>query len=613
MKEPDLLIPVKKRRRLGGQFVFGRQPLLATSHSSDRLPLRQLRDDLAGLGLAARVRKGRQRPAGPDVYIRRRRQIAGDEAYELTIRPEGVEVTARSAAGVYYGVQTLRELIALHGRRLPAMRIEDGPELRRRAVYHDCSRGKVPTVTTVKALIERLARWKINELQLYIENTFRFRKHPAIGAGYSPFSAEDILAIQTHAKAHHVRLVGSLASFGHLEKVLSLPEYRHLAELSELDPARARGDLCPTDPRSIHFVAELYDEFLPLLEARDFNACCDETSQIGTGRSRRQAEKIGLGRLYLQFVLKLHRLCRSHGKRMNIWGDIILAHPELIGQVPRDIVMCNWDYSPTGRRIDRTEEFVAAGLPLMCCPGTNGWQSHGTRMVQASANIEKFARIARDSGAEGLLNTDWGDCGHRNTLGVSLHGFALGGACAWGGSQVRLRGFTEAFAQHAFGDRSGRLAAALKTLGAWGGSQLYHALLEPIHPRGGWGDRMLGWRVIDSPGLKTGAVRRRLEQVRNLRIPRLAVADRFEALALEEFELARRMDEIACRRILAARTLRAGRNVPARDLRRLAGDTSAMADDFARLWRARNRPSRLRDNLRAMRAAAREAGRIARG
>ena len=610
MTAPGLLIPVKTHRRLAGCFTFGDPALLVGSDREDRLPLRQLARDLAGLGIAARVSLAASPRPTAALQLFRDPHVPDDEGYELTIRPAGIELRSRTAAGAYYGIQTLRDLLAVHGRTMPAARIHDWPDLRRRAVYHDCARGKVPKVRTVCELVERLAHWKVNELQLYIENTFRFRRHPAIGVGYSPFTADDILRIQAHCKRHHIRLVGSLASFGHMEKILMLPEYRHLAELRELDPARPRGDLCPTDPRSIRFLAELYEEFLPLFEADDFNACCDETSQIGTGRSRRRAQKIGLGRLYLEFVLKIYRLCRKHGKRMNIWGDIVLAHPELIPQLPSDIVLLNWDYNPNGRRIDRTNEFAEAGLPLMCCPGTAGWQSHGTRMAQANANIIKFARLARQHGAEGLLNTDWGDYGHRNTLGVSLHAFALGGACAWGGAQLTGRGvarFTRTFTYHTFHDRTGRLAEAVRALGAWPGSELYHALVEPFDPR----KPMVGYRPIASARLRAAALRRRLQVVRSLHFPASKHLAPFEALALEEFKLARRMDLLACRRGLVGMQLLAGRAVSARELRSIARGMDALAGDFAALWRQRNRPSRLRDNLAAMRAAAAEARRLA--
>ncbi|MHC5018151.1 MAG: hypothetical protein ACYTFP_06185, partial [Planctomycetota bacterium] len=134
---------------------------------------------------------------------------------------------------------------------LPCCEVEDAPDFNRRGIYHDCSRGKVPTLQTLKQLVERLAHWKINELQLYIENVFTFARHPEIGEGYSPLTADEIVALQEHCRMHHVGLVGSLASFGHMEKILSLPAYRHLGEMPGFRGYPGGTCLCPTDPGSI--------------------------------------------------------------------------------------------------------------------------------------------------------------------------------------------------------------------------------------------------------------------------------------------------------------------------------------------------------------------------
>jgi len=605
MNVSELLIPVKKRRRLAGEFRLPPALRIHTSHPiADRLAVKGLILALAGLGVRARRGGG----AAADIRIVRDKSIGNPEAYELTIRPEGISIRSTRAPGAFYAAATLCDLLAQSGRRLPAGRIDDWPDFRRRGGYLDCARGKVPKVKALKQLVDRLAHWKINELQLYIESAFAYRRHPAIGAGYSPYSADDILAIQAYCKARHVRLVGSLASFGHMDKILSIPRYRHLAESQDFGRDIV-GDLCPTDPAAIKFLGELYEEFLPLLEAEDFNACCDETRQIGKGRSKRRADRIGVGRVYLEFVLEIHKLCQSHGKRLNIWGDIILAHPELIPQIPKDIVMLNWAYHARNERLRRTGEFSAAGLPLVCCPGTNGWRSHGSRLPQAIANVRRFAAVAREHGAEGLLNTDWGDFGHRNTLGVSYLSFAHGAAHAWSGRGVVEKTFARRFCQAAFGDKTGKLAAAIEALGADRGDLLYHALIEPLDP-----DRPIpmGIPAISHRRLRTGQVRRRLAAMQALRIPRLTGLDEFEQIALAEYDLARRMDILACQRTLAGRNYRAGRRVPARALTTMAADMQAMSDDFAALWRARNRPSRLRDNPSAFRSVIAEARRLAR-
>ena len=506
--------------------------------------------------------------------IYRDKDIANCEAYRLIISREGIEIHAGADAGAYYAVQTLRELVAIYGKVLPLCRIEDEPDFRRRGVYLDCSRGKVPKLDTLKELATWLSHWKINELQLYVENVFTFKKHPEIGKGYSPFTPEEILSLQEHCKKHHIRLVGSLASFGHFEKILSLPRYRHLARSPDFADFRAAQHFVPIDPGSIKLIEELYSEFVPLFEAEDFNVCCDETWELGKGRSEKKCNRIGAGQVYLDFLLKIHRLCEKHGKRMNAWADIVLKHPELLGKLPRDMVLLNWEYEQDGKNIKRTKEIADSGLPFMVCPGTSSWLTHGSRLPNSMANVTNFAAQGRKYHAEGLLNTDWGDNGHRNFLGVSLHSFAHGAANAWNGRAVDNDRFTENFCYHAFGQKDNRLAKAIRLLGSTyitcgktvpNKSLLFMSFFEP----------MLKDKTIETSAIDLMSEKGLRKIVSRFSDDKLWPADiksmgDFEKLALKELKLAARMDCLASRRALAAKALRAGQNVKSAELRKLS-------------------------------------------
>ena len=616
MPTSELLIPVRRFRRRQGVFAWPQRPTLASPRAADLLPLRQLAADLKRFDRTIRPRIIRDAAGPPAVRIRRDHTIASREAYRLTITPGGAEIRASGDPGAYYAVQTLRELVRTGGPKLPACEIDDSPDYARRGVYHDCSRGKVPTVRTVKELVERLARWKVNELQLYVENVFTFKRHPAIGRGYSPFTPEEMLEIQDFCKLHHVRLVGSLASFGHMERILQLPQYTHLGELPGHLGWKGGTTLYPGDPGSIKLIADLYDEFLPLHEAEDFNSCCDETWELGKGRSRRRAEKVGVGRVFLDFLLKLHKLCLKHGKRMNVWADIVLLHPEILKDVPKDIVMLNWAYgAEDANRIPRTREIADAGLPLVVCPGTSAWISHGSRLDNAIGNVSRFAAVGRKHHAEGLLNTDWGDGGHRNFLGISLHGFAHGAAHAWNGRAVNEDRFTELFCRRVFGRNSAPLAKAIRRMGRTHltcgqrggyGSALYRALVEPLVPR----------RRADHPWIDRtdpAGLRKVLSQLSDevIRFDAPKGADGFEMLAIREMAAGMQMDRLASRRALVAHRLRAGKPVAGAELRKLADQTHRVTRDFRTLWMARNKPSRLRDNLVLLRRAENESRRLA--
>ena len=531
----------------------------------------------------------------------RDKTIKNSEGYKIKILPEGIEIFAATDAGAYYAAGTLKDLAAIYGSKLPACIIEDEPDFKRRGVYLDCSRGKVPKLNTLKELVIRLAHWKINELQLYIENVFTFKKHPDIGKGYSPLTPREILALGDFCKLHHVRLVGSLASFGHLEKILALPRYRRLGEMPGYRGFPGGTTLCPTDPGSIKLISELYSEFVPLFEAEDFNVCCDETWELGEGKSKKLAEKIGKGQIYLQFLLKIYRLCRKYGKRMNVWADIVLKYPELLKDLPKDIVLLNWEYEQNGPNIKRTKEIAQAKIPFMVCPGTSSWLTHGSRLPNSMANVKNFAACGRKYHTEGLLNTDWGDNGHRNLLGVSLHSFAHGAAHSWNGKAVNDEKFTENFCYHVFGQKNTRLAKILKTLGSnyltsglvapnkcW----LYFALVEPIPNK----NKQTKF-PIDSMSEK--GLQKIVEQFLDESIwPKLSKrAENFEKIALEELKLAARMDYLAAKKILA------GKKNKNSELRQIAKEIRHIAKEFKRLWLMRNKVSRLKDNLRLFQQA----------
>ena len=615
MPSRNLLIPPRKMRKAEGAFAWPERPVIAGHMEADLLPMKQLADDLRRLGMRPRIERNAYGSA--DARLSRTRILHGREAYRLNIGPDGIVIDSGGEAGAYYAIQTLRDLLAIHGRKLPACRIEDWPYFVRRGIYHDCSRGKVPKIDTLKDLVERLAHWKINELQLYVENVFTWRRHPTIGRGCSPFTPQELLELQDHCNRHHVRLVGSLASFGHMERIVSMPEYRHLGE-GRKDPLFPYGaTLCPTDPKSIRFMEELYEEFVPLFEPVDFNICCDETWELGQGRSKRAAQRRGVPNLYLDFVKKLCDLIRGHGKRPNLWADIALQHPEMVTDIPADAVLLNWDYDPKGKRIPKTRDLRAANLAVMVCPSTKSCGSHGSRLGSSMANIRRFASVGRRYGAEGVLNTDWGDDGHRNTLGVSLHGFAHGAAHGWNGAGVKEDDFTERFCRLTFGDTDGRIAKGLRALGRLDASGersneqsiLYHALVERIrHPKNEeywpWGWWFQDWASkADPEGLE-----RTVEKLSSASLFPSAGKEMppFEALALREYSLAAWMDVVSARRALAVRAIRAGDPPPARELRKLADDMHRVAEDFSKLWLKRNKPSQLRDNMKHLRRAERE-------
>jgi len=395
------------------------------------------------------------------------------QAYRLRVADGEVDLTADAPIGLHHGLQTMQQLLVVHGDRWPGVEIDDAPDFPVRGLSYDISRGRVPTLAALKSLVDRLASLKVNQLQLYIEHTFAFAFDPAISAGCSPLTADEIRALDAHCAGHRIELVPSLALFGHMGRILSLPCYRHLAEIpTDRDweqmswVERMRGlTLVATHPESRALIERMVGEVLPLFSSPLVNVCCDETFDLGQGQTRHRAEAEGIGPLYMEHLAFLDRLCCKYGKRVMFWGDIIKKHPECLPRVPRDAIVLDWAYSPDAD-CESASVFIDAGLTTFVCPGTSSWNRALNDINAADLNIRRQAAVGKQLGAAGLVNTDWGDEGNVNLPAGSWHPMALGAALAWNADGPTPNIFDRAFGRLFLDDDSGDAVAALRNVAA---------------------------------------------------------------------------------------------------------------------------------------------------
>jgi len=299
----------------------------------------------------------------------------------------------------------------------------------RRGVLLDVSRNKVPTMATLKYLADLFASWKMNEIQMYTENTFAYQNHKVVWEGFSPMTAGEILELSQYCRERFIDLVPNQTSFAHMNQWFIHDQYKHLAEVSG---ENSHIPLSPAIPGSLDLMRELYSELLPNFSSKYFNINCDETDALGTGQSKKLVEEKGIGRVYLDYILELKNEIDKYGRTTMFWGDIILKHPELIPELPKDMIALVWGYSATYPFDNNCKKFRDAGCPFYVCPGTSSWRSIVGRNQNAFANLKNAAINGIKHGALGYLNTDWGDGGHWQPLSVSYPTYLLGAALSWG-------------------------------------------------------------------------------------------------------------------------------------------------------------------------------------
>jgi len=524
----------------------------------------------------------------------------GDEGYVLDVNADGIVAAANTPAGVFYAVQTLRQLV----KRLPdgrvaieGVRIRDWPGLRYRGCQDDVSRGPVPTMEYFKKQIRTLAEFKINVFCLYIEHVFKFKKYPQIAPEGGEITAEQIRELIAYGKKYHVELLPQIQSFAHQAHILKHPEFAEMREMPE-----GGHVFCPLSEGTYKLLTDLYSEFVPVHEMKFFHVGCDETFELGKGRSKEKAAEIGVDGLYLQHMKRLREILLPYGKRLMFWGDIALHHKDMIPKLPKDYVVMNWTYGGATNYIPRLEPFKAASLDQWVCPGVSCWNQIFPDYVTARTNIACFVRDGAAMGAQGMLNTAWDDDGE-NLEEYNWYGFLWSADCAWQPDNFDALRFDAAFAPAFYGADLPELTQAVNLLGG------LHRVLRAQQSTDTvfWEDPFTGRRppgadlanrlqqIIESAGHARTLINQNRPKVRanESSLDAMAFAARRWGLLARKFLVAddiavayRRATDEPQRYALAHTALRDG----ADRLRMLAAEVKHLRDEYRQLWLLENRP-----------------------
>ena len=366
------------------------------------------------------------------------------EAYSLKLENDQITLKTESSTGVFRALSKVFQVFQFReeGTQMPGFAIEDAPSLNRRGFMLDISRCKVPTMEELFRLIDLLALIGYNELQLYIEHTFRFQDHETVWKDASPVSAEEIRQIDRYCAERFIELVPNLNSFGHFERWLRHPAYMHMAECPDgfvrENPyiKRDHGTTLKPNQQSLDFIDSLYEEYLPNFSSREFNVGLDEPWELGQGWSRQEVGSIGKGKVYLRHLEGIRKLVEKHGRHMQFWSDVLLEDPENAKLLDKHASPIIWGYEPSHPFEEQATAIARCGLEFCLAPGTGTWKSLTGRWPIAQKNIELASTQAQKHGAEGILLTSWGDCGNHQPWPTMYPGMLHAAQLSWNGKQV---------------------------------------------------------------------------------------------------------------------------------------------------------------------------------
>ena len=379
------LIPVPQKVQFtGGDFIFP-SSLLYSVEDSLQKPVEDFLKMIAGV-------KTKYSGNGGNIAFRYKSDLPF-QGYTLNIRPDKITVEYSNQQGLYYSLITLKVLKQNYAGTIPCVYIEDYPDLKVRGLMLDISRDKVPTIETLKGIISLLADLKFNHFELYIEGfSFAYPSFRNLWEGKeTPVTGEEIREIDTFCTKHFIDFVPNQNLFGHMMAWLATDQFKNLAECPKgykiMGLMNMKGTLDPNDPGSIQLVSKMTDDLLPDFTSGNYNVNLDEPFELGKGKSSELVRKYGEGKVYLDYVLKIHYIVTGKIKKMLMWADIVMKHPALIPLIPRDITLLDWGYE-SGYPYERhCKTLQSEGIGYMVCPGTNSWTSITGRTDNMLATI----------------------------------------------------------------------------------------------------------------------------------------------------------------------------------------------------------------------------------
>jgi len=390
------------------------------------------------------------------------------EGYVLVTEPRRVTVVGATAAGVFYGAQTVKQLVEGRGSaaRLRGAKVRDWPAMRWRGFHDDLSRGPMPTLDFQKKQIRVFAAHKVNVYSPYFEHTLAYASHPLIAPPGGAMTREQVAALVAYAKRYHVEVVPEQQTFGHLHHVLKLEKYAPLAETPH------GHVLAPGQAGSVPLVRQWFAEIDSLFPGRFLHIGADETFELGRGQTAERVRDEGIGAVYLGFLAQIEEALRPLNRKLLFWGDVAMNHPDLVRTLPKDLIAVAWQYNPQPRGFDRyLTPFTEAGMETWIAPGVNNWNRVYPNYANALPNIQGFARDGQRLGATGMLNTSWDDDGEA-LFAQTWYGVLFGAAAAWQAGESSVERFQRDYGRVFHGDTTGYVNEAQRKLMA------AHALIQ---------------------------------------------------------------------------------------------------------------------------------------
>lgn len=407
----------------------------------------------------------------------------GDQGYHLTTDRDNITIAAQDEDGMFYGMQTLIQIIKESRNKIyvPAMHIEDWPDVKIRAVHYDTKHHQ-DKASYVKSFIRDMAKYKINMLVWEWEDKLAYETHPEIGAP-GAFTVQEMQEFTSYAKEYHIELVPLVQGLGHVSYILKWPQYRHLREIEDSD-----WEFCPLEEGTYELLFDLWDEAIKATPTSEYiHIGSDETYELGLcDKCQAKALEIGNSGLYHLFIDKAAKHIGKSRKIM-VWerpmGWELSQSPIKSMEPHKGLVLTeSYDYSPEKNYAVMAK---SAGFDVFMYDPNPGIEplflpyhykiKKGELESGSLKNSYDFLSVrAGQPEFDGMINTSWDDSGLHNQMWILS--FVTSAQYSWNGKAPGPDEFENTFFANYYGGEVVNMEELYQLLNE--GAYYYYETLE---------------------------------------------------------------------------------------------------------------------------------------
>ncbi|MGV9206221.1 MAG: family 20 glycosylhydrolase, partial [Promethearchaeia archaeon] len=366
----------------------------------------------------------------PDINLDKisRMENFQNQGYLLIIHGDSVLIQANSARGLFYGIQTLIQLLrsSSSGLTINPVRIIDYPLLKIRGVSDDISRGQAATKKNLKKFIETLSHFKINQYYLvYMQDMFQYSGHPQIGKNRGAYTKRDINELVSYAKKYFMALIPIFNANGHWENILYYPEYWKFGEFP------ASNSLNIANDQIYKLLDDMVGELSEVFTSNYFHMGSDESWDVGKGFSKDYVDELGIAQAYLKHYKRVYKIIKKHGyEKIIIYHDILYKYKEVLEGLPKDMIIMYWRYN-TSKKHKVIDNLRSHGFPVVVSPSIMDYNRPFPAITESIHNISNLINYGWEKKIIGEITSSWGDYHNKELRENRIYGFIFSSEFGW--------------------------------------------------------------------------------------------------------------------------------------------------------------------------------------